>query len=205
MRLAICVPSMEMVHADFMISLAGLVQELFNNPPEGLEAVQVRNDRGSLVHMIREYLIRDTLETSATHILFLDSDMVFPKDTFHRLLSHDKDMVGGNYVQRTVPAIPNTVTTEGKPMYTREESTGLEEFFSSGLGCVLIKREVFEKTERPWFDTYWKPDGIIVGEDIFFFLKARKAGFIPYIDHDLSKEIKHIGMFEYTNSMAMIE
>jgi len=196
---------MDMVHSDFMMCLVSLVKNLLDTPPEGLEAIQVRNDRGSLVHMIRENTVKAAMEYDPTHILFLDSDMIFPEDAFHRLSAHDLDIVGCNYVQRKVPCIPNAVTPDGKAMFTHRDSTGLEEMLSAGFGVMLIKADVFRKIESPWFDTYYNDKGKMVGEDVYFFFKAREAGFVPYIDHDLSKEVGHIGTFEYTNFMAEIE
>jgi hypothetical protein len=36
-------------------------------------------------------------------------------------------------------------------------------------------------------------------------MKAREAGFDVLIDHDLSKEIKHIGCFEFRHEHAIID
>jgi hypothetical protein len=36
-----------------------------------------------------------------------------------------------------------------------------------------------------------------LGEDIYFCIKAKDAGFDTWVDHDLSKGIKHIGQYVY--------
>ena len=39
--------------------------------------------------------------------------------------------------------------------------------------------------------------GIVEGEDVYFCTMARVHGFEVWVDHDLSKEVTHIGQFEY--------
>jgi hypothetical protein len=36
------------------------------------------------------------------------------------------------------------------------------------------------------------------GEDYAFFEKARRAGFDFWLDHDLSKEVRHMGSFGFS-------
>jgi hypothetical protein len=42
----------------------------------------------------RNILATNFLETDSTHLLFVDSDMVFPADLCRRLLGHDKPLIG---------------------------------------------------------------------------------------------------------------
>ena len=39
--------------------------------------------------------------------------------------------------------------------------------------------------------------GCFIGEDMYFCREAQKAGFKVYIDHDLSKQVRHIGVLEF--------
>jgi hypothetical protein len=41
------------------------------------------------------------------------------------------------------------------------------------------------------------PNGKLLGEDIYFCIKAKDAGIDTYVDHDLSMEIGHIGNYTY--------
>jgi hypothetical protein len=54
--------------------------------------------------------------------------------------------------------------------------------------------------DAPWFHIPWNEKELKFdcGEDIYFCRKARKAGHKIYLDHDLSKEIAHIGQYEFT-------
>ncbi len=66
-----------------------------------------------------------------------------------------------------------------------------------GFGMVLIKKEVFQKVEKPWFWFEQTDKGGTIGEDIYFCVKAFDKGFKTVLDHDLSKHIRHIGTYEY--------
>lgn len=215
MHLFIALPSMDRVHADFMMNLVHLNQTLFNNPIMEEMGLTIINRRGSLLVDSREGLVDQALEVGATHILFLDSDMSFPQDLFHRLYAHNLPAVACNYVQRIVPAHSNARDLNGVELFTYEDSTGLEEAKSAGYGAVLFQAEIFKKMSKPWFDTvwiqksaekvYWPDKLTLLGEDIFFFRKLKHELDISlYIDHDLSHEIGHIGDFEYTNNLASI-
>ena len=215
MRLYILVPSMEMLHADFMVSIAALNQELFNNPPPGLEAVRLINERASLIVQSREFLLLKAVREGATHVLWLDSDMKFPPDIVHRLAAHKKPLIGCNYAKRIIPSSPTGFNMEGKPLITGENQTGIEAVRSLGFGCVLMDLKILKDIPRPWFDAYWVLRGdddipeteknySLVGEDLYFFWNLLKNGTECYVDHDLSKEIIHVGTFEYSNKMCEI-
>lgn len=208
MKLYILIPSYDDVKADFMMCLVNMMGMIFAQPPVEGMTVRVVNERGSLIHMLREQMVTGAVLGESDYFLFLDSDMTFPMDTFHRLWNHQKDVVGANYVQRAVPAYSNTTALDGKSkVTTSEDSTGLEEVKSSGLGCCLFKTEIFNVVPKPWFDTYWTEQEkgyTMIGEDVFLFAKLRHYGYNLYIDHDLSKEIGHLGQFEYRNNLANI-
>jgi hypothetical protein len=68
---------------------------------------------------------------------------------------------------------------------------------------MMIKASVFAKLEEPYFYFEQLPNNKILGEDIYFCIKAKDAGIDTWVDHDLSMEIKHIG--QYTYSWANIE
>jgi hypothetical protein len=210
MQLHILIPSGDMVHADFMVSLNQMITYIFTTPFTKDECtIRVTNLRGSLIHMSREEMVATALLGGATHILFLDSDMTFPEDAFHRLFSRNEPLVAANYVKRCLPTSPNAVTLMSQPLFTLPDSTGLEECQSVGAGLMLIKAEVFESMPRPWFDTYWFEDDEgnrrMIGEDVYFCHKAKAAGFKTMIDHDVSQNVGHVGTFEFIHPMAQID
>lgn len=74
-----------------------------------------------------------------------------------------------------------------------------------GFGVCLISTEVFKKTKKPWFMFGFNPRADdYVGEDVFFFARAKEAGFTAFVDHDLSQDVRHIGEVELDVDMSAI-
>lgn len=155
---------------------------------------------GTVLAESRIDLAKKALEQDADYILYIDSDMRFPPDALVRLIKRDVPIAACNYTTRRPPAEPVTYVSikEGKKLWTLPESEGMEECSATGFGFVLIHTSVFKAMEKPWFYNPYIPeaDGFW-SEDVWFCNQARKAGFPTMIDHDLSKEIKHIGAREY--------
>lgn len=143
----------------------------------------------------RNILIQQALNHNCTHILFVDDDVLLPKDTLTRLMSHDLDMVTGLYVMRAYPHQPIIFHESDENGWVKWEQLipnrdGLIEVTSAGLGCALIKTEVFKKMQEndplPWVrlgeikgeEDHW-------GDDIGFWKRARKIGFKLFCDLDV--------------------
>ena len=173
---------------------------------------------GSMLHDLRTDLVRRAMVADATHMLFLDDDMQFPVDLLNRLLAHNKPVVGCNYSRRCIPPIPTSHGLDDKPVYTRPDSTGLESVAHIGTGVMLIDMRVFEHLDAtlgleamPWFQFGWtdlnhpdkppRPEG----EDVYFCRKLRSAGVPLYVDHDVSKNVGHLGEWEYRNEHCQPE
>ena len=190
MRLAIAVPALESVSAYFANDLAKLYATTLSAVPITTLAMMV----GTFVHQAREKLLHDVIELwGATHILWLDADMTFPPNTALRLLKHDVDVVALNYVTRAEPHRP-TAFRDGLPLTSASEyHTGLEEVDHVGMGVFLMRTSVVQGLPRPrfWYSTPTET------EDVYFCRLLRAAGHTIHIDHDLSKEISHVGVQKY--------
>lgn len=127
-----------------------------------------------------------------THLFFVDSDMEFEADVLDKLLAHDKDIVGARYYRRQgkegVPAVNTRYDMPGVSIPNHVYKN-----YATATGCMLIKREVFEKLPRPWFAL--GPVENPCGEDIFFCRLAKENGVEIWEDPTLN--IKHIGLFAY--------
>lgn len=163
-------------------------------------------ERSSNLLQNRHRLVRFAQRENATHILFLDDDMIMPMDTLYRLLEHKKPIVGVNGTTRQFPVFPCAV--KGGKRYSSKGKTGIEKVDHCGLAITLIDMRVFDSAPLPWFIFAYDPRNDSPGcdtymsEDVYFYHQARKAGFDCWIDHDLSNKIKHIGELEYDMSMA---
>lgn len=206
-RVAICVPVRDTVDSHFAYDLSRLTGYCgVAMIPNVLSTLNVFFSEGTLIAPQRQDLVERALEANCTHILWLDADMRFPKDTLSRLLAHNKHAVGANYTARRYPHGPTafaSITEEEAPsvkrLYTRKDSKGLQQVPAMGLGVILTQIEVFTRMERPWFVVGYSPrDDGSQGEDIFFGLKMhRETDLQMYVDHDLSREVRHVGRLEY--------
>ena len=204
--IAVCTPARDMVHTMFTYDLVNMVA---NHTLNTNDAISLKISQGTLIANQRAELCLDAMREKCTHVLFIDSDMRFPQDMIERLLQHDLDIVATNCARRRMPTGPTAQiykeNGERELVYTMPESTGLQEVGSVGMGVMLIKANVFAKLAEPWFETPWRHDKRgYIGEDVFFCKKARDAGFKIWIDHDVSKEIGHIGMFEFKHDHTWV-
>ena len=162
--------------------------------------------KGTMIFNQRIDLVREAMRDGAEYILWLDTDMRFPRDTLIRLLEHKKDIVAANYVTRQIPPEPVSfqLTDDGKlwrRVPTLLESTGLEKVSGAPMGVMLTSMAVFKKLDKPdvpmfWFQ-YSTKNHTTLGEDIYFCINAARYGFDIFIDHDLSKQVRHVGIFEF--------
>jgi len=179
---AIGVPSGDMVHADFAMALAMLCM----NPGASVCLV---NSRSSIVPLGRNQCVAAAQTVRASHLLFLDSDMIFPADTLKRLLVHDKPVVGASYARRVPPFHALTMTEEGEH---RHITSGLQRVRLLPTGCMLIRMDVFDQLIKPYFNLATEGDQLR-GEDYYFCEQLLARGFEIWCDGDLSVQLGHIG------------
>lgn len=202
-RVLVAVPCGDMVHAGFAYDLSRMLAYSVAMDDDLLVAPAMI--RGTVLPSQRHVLVRDALEGDFTHILWLDSDMRFPKNTLLRLLAHEKSVVAVNYTTRRVPIVPLARSVEDEtPMFFTEGQTGLVQAKTAGLGVCLMETAVFRNMAPPWFAIgYNREHGVYAGEDIYLFTRMHDELRVPlFIDVDLSRTISHIGEFEYTTEQA---
>jgi len=201
MKILIGVPVRDMINASFAHDLAMMVGWHSKMYPE--DEIGIATKMGTLIVNQRQDLVKEALLGEADYILFLDADMRFPMNTLERLIDRDKDIVAANYPTRRLPPKPTAFKELHPtiPIRTTEESTGLEEAVACGAGVMLIKTSILWTLELPLFYIDWDDyHRNFTGEDVYFCRKARDAGYTVWVDHDLSKEVMHVGMFEFINS-----
>jgi hypothetical protein len=206
------VPSMGTWHERFGVSLVGMMTYFMAKGVDGYGKQQVRllSSRGSILPRSRKDMVKQMLEMKGTHLLFVDSDQKFPLDTLHRLLKHDKDIIGANIATKKIPSTPTARGApdeggrpDGKLVFTDEDSHGIQEVWRLGTGVMLIKREVFEKIGYKCFEVRWVEEiQDYRGEDWAMCEAMQAAGYKIYIDHDLSNVVKHVGDYEYGHEVV---
>lgn len=215
-NLAIAFPCHDRVHASFAAHLARMtgmfVGQAFGPIPghDIYPAVGVVYCMTSILPDGRQKIVEKCKEQGRTHIIWLDTDMVFPAETIHLLMRHGKKIVGANYPTRRPPFKFTASTLDNVTLETRPDSDGLVEVGHVGMGCVLTDISVFENG-GPWFQFDWhKPEDTgqwtPIGEDVFFCREVRARGHKIYVDQELSRSIGHVGEFTYSaEEMARIE
>jgi hypothetical protein len=79
-----------------------------------------------------------------------------------------------------------------------EPQTELVKVQGVGMGCMLMKTEVFDKLEKPYFEFQYKEDTEdYFGEDFILLGKLRNLGYEVFIDTQLSMKVKHVGNYAY--------
>jgi len=202
MKVAVCVPCRDTVMSGFAFDMARLTAFDAQNRDGELQLLQMP---GTLIFTQREKLAEEALEWGADAILYIDSDMRFPADALNVLLSRDVPIIGVNATTRREPVVPTAMNLhldkmkqEGnvRQVWTKIESrgkVGIEQVTAVGFGVTLIRKEVFEKIPKPWFDVIWTDHGNVIGEDVAFCVKAMEQDIPVFVDHDLSLHIGHIG------------
>lgn len=167
--------------------------------------VDLSNPIGSDLVSVRTLGAREAIERGATHILWVDSDMIMPDDSALRLLSHNLPIVAVNYVMKRKEMLPVT-SIDGERISSVGRS-GIEKIDGTGMGLMMTNVEIYHKMKFPWFGHRWFPNegtsciGVPKNmeewpasfEDAYFCDRARQSGIDIYVDHDLSLQTGHYG------------
>jgi len=151
----------------------------------------------TLPDIARNILVDIALEHSFDLIWFLDDDMAWnDRDILMKMVKYNLDIIGVQAHTRLPPYYPCVFEKVGEFYRSIDVSgKGLIEVDALGGACFLVKTDVFRKMERPWFE--FKPvrlyglDQERIGEDIYFFKKAKAKGFKVYCDGNI--DMWHIG------------
>ncbi|MBM3281949.1 MAG: hypothetical protein FJY86_01230 [Candidatus Diapherotrites archaeon] len=164
--------------------------------------------RERIVHgrnAIREIVLREKYD----YFFSLEQDIVCPPDTIQKLLTHQKQVVGGVYYnkvflggkeQRT-PVLMTYPNDEAKKEH-RAEWVGFTALFPSrimevasiGLGCLLISRNTLEKI--PF--RYKEEDAAF--DDMYFAMDMHRENIPCYADTSILCEHYFNEAFKHTSS-----
>lgn len=148
---------------------------------------------GSMLVANRHTATKNALKAGCTHLLYIDTDMLFPRNLIHKLIIDDKDIVAANCTTRVEPIMP-IAHKPGKVKVFSKGKTGLEEVELVGMAVMMVRRDVFKHISPPLFMMEWIPEmQNYCGEDAYFAAKVQEVGYKIYIDHDISQHVKHIG------------
>lgn len=151
--------------------------------------------RGPYMHWNRDECLANAIREECTHLMFVDTDMVFPADGILRLLAAGKDIIGGNYWTKSSPSV-STVKVMGDNGELLDGPVELPsvpfECWAVATGFMLIDvRRVAEAgIFEPWFVAE-RP----IGEDYYFCRLAADAGLEVWCDPTI--QLQHLGDYAY--------
>ena len=199
LKLSILVPSRDTVHSQFAYCLT----QLYNLTRESGIDTYLFFDSSTILLNQRNNLIKKAKEVKSDYVLWLDSDMMFPSTTALRLLEHNKDIVACNYTRRSKPlkTVAYTDLNNWDSWVPLEPQEDLIKVQGVGMGCMLMKLDMFNKLEKPYFEFHYKEDTEdYFGEDFILLGKLRNLEYDVYIDTILSMDIKHLGIYAFGNN-----
>lgn len=175
-KVLIAVPTFESIYPDTFKSIYDLDKdgnEIIFDFVRGYDTASARNNIAALA-----------MDCGADYVLMVDSDVVLPKDALKNLLSHGIDVVLGYYLHRnkTNDETPKTcLCKQGELNYTMQyTSDELRDFeakgqylirvHGGGMGCALIKTDVFKRIPYPYYDwrNYNDERHSLLSEDLHF-------------------------------------
>ena len=154
----------------------------------------------------RNNIAQRAMDVGSDYLMMVDNDVTPPQNALVDLLSHGVDCVGGFYLHRKPDNTPSDNTCVCRLLdksgrayfnypleseYTKQELAEMRgrgeylvEIHGGGMGCILIKTDVFRRLRYPWFDwvNYADDRHGILSEDLYFCEGLRRKGIPRYID-----------------------
>jgi hypothetical protein len=145
--------------------------------PQGMPVAEARNRS-----------VEGAIERDCEYVLFIDYDVLVPRDAFTRLVARNTPMVGGLYFTKAKPPWPLVLIGGHSTMdWTPGDLVKVD---ATGMGCMLLRVDLLKKLDPPWFDTgasltedgrEWHT------EDTYFFKRVKEElGLSPYVDTAVS-------------------
>lgn len=154
----------------------------------------------------RNEIVDFAIEQNAKYIFWLDDDVVAPGDAFLKLYRHQKDIINGVYWSKSNPPMPLLFRNHLEGPYWDWHVGDLIEIDAAGNGLTLVKTDVYrtilDKVGGPCYSVDYasfpgaKKGGPNNTEDLYFYWKAREAGFKIWAD--TSVQAMH---FDKTNNV----
>ena len=198
MRILIAVPTFETIYPD-------TYKSIWDVDRDGHE-VLFDCVRGYDVATARNHIAQRAIDLDTDYVLMVDNDVVLPKDALKLLLEDAHEINLGYYAHRGADNIyhgrtcickkyqPDGTEYYNFPLeseYTASEMHAMAdsgekkiEVHGGGMGCALIRTEVFRQVPYPWYDwvNYGDANRGMLSEDLYFCVLCRNSGYTIYAD-----------------------
>jgi len=178
---------------------------------------------GALIANNRNIAVAEFLETTGTHLLFIDADILFSAEDIIKMMAYT-DLPDETYeiIHAAYPLksdTPQFHVEVGKEL--EETKYGLWRSYAAGCGFVMMKRNVLEAMCEKYTELFYRNrfldktmyalfdqmivnpreggDPIYLGEDVSFFRRWKDMGGEMWCDPQI--RLKHIGTKTYDASL----
>ena len=207
MKIMIAIPCMDTMPVQF-------VESLIDMGKPGQSSVCFKPN--SLIYDSRNLLSLTAMENEFDYVMWLDSDMVVPRNTLINLLDDTRalnaHMVTGLYVKRSIPSGPVLFSQVDPPElecghmvkrirnYDIYPHDSVFKVAGCGFGCVLtsvqLLREVWDRYGPAFAPFTW------AGEDVSFCYRVQQLGHDIWCDSRI--KCGHVGSFVYTEDILNV-
>ena len=189
MRLLIAIPTMDTVPVPFMQSLLALTRRLDR---EGADYT-IEIEQGTLIYMARERLACKAVNSGFTHVLWLDSDMVFGDSILEDLQFSGKTFVSGIAHGRRSPFMSclfKNIDLSALERWKLEDyPKDTFEVAGCGMACCLMETSVLKNVMEQCGTAFYPIKQY--GEDLSFCKRAVELGYHIYAEPTV--RLGHIG------------
>lgn len=167
----------------------------------------------SLIDKARNMCIEQFLRTDATHLIWIDDDMLWDAEDLEKMLLHNVPITSALVTQKMPPFKPTIYAIGyGNDKKTGEKKLGTyhlklgdypldKPFYHPGWGIgtafMMVKREVIEKMEPPYFASPPTNTKEVRGEDYYYCMKMCLVGKEYDILFDPTVRVYHMGLCPY--------
>ncbi len=121
-------------------------------------------------------------ETPATHLFFVDQDMILPPDTLGTLLRDDLDAVSAVYFDKSERHRPVGWSCLEPPARLEEfDPEGIQAVAGFGMGAMLLRTDFLRRMAERFEDREWFRSERC-GEDMHFSRRAAEMGVDIHLD-----------------------
>lgn len=188
MKLMIAIPTYDYMHFQFVDCLTKLIRKL---DKDGID-FEVVYQGGTLVYVGRDKLVNRAIDGGFTHMLWLDSDMIFTEDLLEDLMFCGKPFVTGIAHARRAPHV-SCIFKSVWPFVNRWEGhdypSGAFKIGGCGFACVLIETKVAQAVYKANGSAFFPMREL--GEDLAFCKRAIDLGYEIWAEP--SVQLGHIG------------
>lgn len=148
----------------------------------------------------RNKAVKEFLEDYYDYFMHIDDNIIPPPNALREMLEADKDIIAPLCFTMKQDdegfwfplIVAHRYNKDGK--YEPYYGKGIEETDIVTGGCHLVKREVMEKLERPYYFTYHKNGLVEYSEDFVFSQQCQKLGYKMFTHYGL--HCRHIKLVD---------